>query len=390
MRSRLAEIARLPVEGASMTRFRSRWENGFFSTGGLFSGIFIWENNLMPEKEVNPLLLEEIRKKIKELSALREIGKEISSSLSLDQVLNTIIDRGLELLNARSGSIMLLDSVTKELSIAVSRELTPAALQENKNKTEKDIAEPHYTHSSLTAPLKIKDKVIGVIIINDNKGPGYTSRHLDILKELADQAAIAIDNARTHEELQRVAINTVKALAMSIDQKDHYTHFHSEKVTRYAVAIAREMNLEEEIIRKIELASQVHDLGKIGIRDYILSKPGKLTPEEWEEIKSHTSRGAAILEPLEFLDGIIDLVRQHHERSDGKGYPNGLKEKDILIGARIMAVADSFDAMTSDRPYRPAMSRPEAIGEIKNCSGTIYDPGVVEAFLRAIEKGAIK
>ena len=326
-------------------------------------------------------MLEKIRKKIKELSALREIGKEITSSLSLEWVLNTIIDRALELLHARKGSIMLLNDETKELAIAVARGLAEEP---------QDIAEPHYTHSSLSAPLRIKDKLIGVIIINDNKGEGYTSRHMDILKELADQAAIAIDNARAHEDLQKVAINTVKALAVSIDQKDHYTHSHSENVTRYAVAIAREMKLEEEVIHKIELAAQVHDLGKIGIRDYILSKPGKLTPEEWEEIKTHTVRGAEILKPLEFLDGIVEMVRQHHERSDGKGYPNGLKEKDTLIGARIMGVADSFDAMTSDRPYRPAMSREVAIKEIKHYSGTLYDPRVVEAFLRAVEKGAIK
>jgi putative nucleotidyltransferase with HDIG domain len=334
-------------------------------------------------------LLEEIRKKIKELSALREIGKEISSSLSLEKVLNTIIDRALDLLNAQGGFIMLLDHEGKELSIAVARGLSEEAVKQIRIKPEEHISEPHYTHSSLSAPLKIKDRVIGVININGHKGKGYTPRYLEILKELADQAAIAIDNARVHEELQKVALNTIKALAVTLDQKDHYTHSHSQKVTCYAMAIAREMNLEEEIIRKIELASQVHDLGKIGIRDYILSKPGKLTAEEWEEIKTHTVKGAEILKSLEFLDGVIGLVRQHHERSDGKGYPDGLQEKDILLGARIMAVADSFDAMTSDRPYRPAMTRQEAVAEIRRGSGTIYDPAVVAAFLKALDKKVI-
>lgn len=342
------------------------------------------------EKKVNPFLLEEIKKKAKELAALREIGKEITSSLELPHVLNTIMDRALELLNSNKGCIMLLDSKARELKVTVLRGLSEKDLGRIKREMGENIYQSYFSRSFLSTPLKIKDSIIGIInITNGNKGRGFTRRHLDILKELADQAAIAIDNARTHEELKKVVLNTIKAFAVSIDKRDHYTSRHSENVARYAVAIAREMNLPEKEIEKIEHAAQLHDIGKIGVSDYVLSKPGKLTPEEWEDIKSHTIKGAEILRPLEIMDGIVDLVKQHHERPNGGGYPEGLKQDDILLGARIMAVADSFDAMTSDRPYRHAMSREQAINEIKRCSGVMYDPEVVEAFLRAAEKKSI-
>lgn len=342
------------------------------------------------EKQVNPLLLEEIKNKAKELAALREIGKEISASLKLNEVLATIIDYALELLNAEKGFIILFDPDTKELTVGVARGFSEEETKKLKIQTIDNISQSYFTRSLLIAPLKIKDITIGAISINNgNKGRAFTSRHLETLKEFADQAAIAIDNASTHEELRNVVLNTIKSLAVSLEQRDHYTSRHSENVTRYAIAIASEMNLPEEEIQKIEHAAQLHDIGKIGISDYILSKPGKLTPEEWGEIKKHTIKGAEILKPLEFLNGIVEVVKQHHERADGKGYPEGLKGKEIKMGARIMAVADSFDAMTSERPYRPAMRREQAIDEIKRCAGIMYDPEVVQAFLRAVEKKAI-
>ncbi len=358
--------------------------------GGKQYSSSISEDRWRMEKQVNPILLEEIKKKIKELAALREIGKEISASLDLNQVLNTIMECALELLNAKKGCIILIDPAAKELKVAVIRGLSEEESRKLTAQTIDDISRPQVMRSFLCTPLKIKNTIIGVININNgNKGTGFTKRHLEILNELADQAAIAIDNARAHKELQEVALETIKSLALTIDQRDHYTSRHSENVARYATAIAREMNLPEEEIKKIGQAAHLHDIGKIGIRDYILSKPGKLSPEEWEEIKTHCSKGADILKPLEFLNGIIDFVRQHHERPDGKGYPGGLKGEDITMGARIMAVADSFDAMTSDRPYRPAMSPQKAADEIKSLSGIMYDPQVVKAFVLAIEKKAI-
>ena len=195
------------------------------------------------------------------------------------------------------------------------------------------------------------------------------------------------DLSNLYEELQATYLRTVKALAQAIDARDHYTHSHSVNVTRYAVIIAQEMNLSAEEVDEIRQACGLHDLGKIGIHDYVLTKPGKLTAQEWEEVRLHSLKGAEILEPLTFLKGAIKLIQQHHERYDGKGYPYGIKGETINLGARIMAVADAFDAMISERPYREKpLTKQEAIEEIKENSGTQFDPQVVQTFFEITDK----
>jgi putative two-component system response regulator len=191
-------------------------------------------------------------------------------------------------------------------------------------------------------------------------------------------------------KIQNVYIETIKTLVRAIDAKDGYIHSHSENIIKYAVAIAKEMGLSRNQIWKIEQAAVLHDIGKIGIHDYVLGKTGKLSEKEWKEVKQHSLIGAGILEPLEFLDGVVPIVKHHHERFNGSGYPGGLKGKDIDIGARILAVVDSYDNMISERPYRGKLSKEEAINELKNNSGTQFDPEIVEIFLRVIEKNNSK
>jgi putative nucleotidyltransferase with HDIG domain len=188
---------------------------------------------------------------------------------------------------------------------------------------------------------------------------------------------------RLYESLRSTYLRTIRALAQAIDARDHYTHSHSENVSRYAVKIAQAMQLPLQDIETIRQACELHDIGKIGINDQILSKEASLTTEEKDQIKLHSLKGAQILEPLSFLGGVIDLVRQHHEHYDGSGYPNGHKEEGILLGARIIHLADAYDAMISARAYRKVpLTKEEAIAEIKNNSGTQFDPKVVEAFLK--------
>ncbi|MDD5006076.1 MAG: HD domain-containing protein [Candidatus Omnitrophica bacterium] len=190
-----------------------------------------------------------------------------------------------------------------------------------------------------------------------------------------------------YEDLRDTYMRTIKALAQAIDARDHYTHSHSENVTKYADIMAVEMGLDTQKIEEITDACQLHDLGKIGVHDYILTKAGKLTPEEFEEVKLHALKGAQILEPLTFLEGVIRIVKQHHERYDGQGYPTGLKGEQIDLGARIMAVADTYDAMTSARPYRTTpLAKEEAVAEIKKCSGAQFDPKVVAVFLKVVNR----
>jgi len=192
---------------------------------------------------------------------------------------------------------------------------------------------------------------------------------------------------RLYEDLRSTYMRTIKVLAEAIDARDHYTHSHSENVARIAKAIAHEMRLSAKDMEMLEEASELHDLGKIGIEDSILTKPSGLTPAEWEQIKRHPLIGAQILEPLTFLNTVIDMVRQHHEHYDGTGYPEGRKGEDILLGARILHLADAYESMRSARSYRKIpFSREEAVMEIRNNSGTQFDPKVVEAFLRAVDR----
>jgi len=192
---------------------------------------------------------------------------------------------------------------------------------------------------------------------------------------------------RLYEDLRSTYMRTIKVLAQAIDARDHYTHSHSENVAKYAAVIATEMGISAREIEIIHQACELHDLGKIGIEDSILIKPSGLTAQEWEQIKKHPAIGAQILEPLTFLHGVIDLVRQHHEHFDGTGYPEGRKGEDILLGARIIHLADAYEAMVSARSYRKIpLTKEAAKEEIKKNSGTQFDPKVVEVFLKVADK----
>ncbi|MFH1622719.1 MAG: HD domain-containing phosphohydrolase [Candidatus Omnitrophota bacterium] len=220
---------------------------------------------------------------------------------------------------------------------------------------------------------------------------GLEERNISLQKQnimLAKRIEESTKNlTQLYEDLRETYMRTIKALAQAIDARDHYTHSHSENVTRYAQMIAHEFKVDTQKIGEILDACQLHDLGKIGVHDYILVKPGKLTSDEFEEVKLHALKGAQILEPLTFLEGVIDIVKQHHERYDGTGYPYGLKGEQIDIGARIMSVADTYDAMTSARPYRTTpLSKEDAIDEIAKASGTQFDPKVVDVFLKIVNR----
>ena len=185
---------------------------------------------------------------------------------------------------------------------------------------------------------------------------------------------------------RRNIMRTINALVSAIDFKDHLTRSHSDSVANYAVAIAAALGMNESQQKQLKEACHVHDLGKIGVHDSILTKPGKLTEKEFKEIKSHSLAGAVILKPFHFLKRIVRVVREHHERFDGTGYPDGLKGEDISLEARIMAVADSFDAMTSERPYRLAMDIDYAIGELERNKGTQFDPRIVDVFVKLLKE----
>jgi HD-GYP domain-containing protein (c-di-GMP phosphodiesterase class II) len=206
----------------------------------------------------------------------------------------------------------------------------------------------------------------------------------DDLEQFVDELKKAAEENRT------LFLSSIQMLAGAVDEKDPYTRGHSDRVTRYSVLIATEMGLKEEDIEKIRVSAQLHDVGKIGIEDRILKKPGALTPEEFEIMKTHTSKGAAILRPVEALRDMLPGIELHHESLDGRGYPHGLKGEQIPLMPRIIMVADTFDAMTTNRPYQAAMDPEYVIRIINSLAATKFDPTVVAAMTKVFETGKLR
>ncbi len=243
------------------------------------------------------------------------------------------------------------------------------------------------SQSFMAIPLISRSKVIGVLVADreDHAHP-ISAADRDLLLTFSNQIAIAIENAQLYEDLQSSYISSVQSLAHALEAKDPYTRGHSERVTAYALQIAEEMGLGEEMKESLQCAGLLHDIGKIGIEEVILRKKGALEAEEYEIMKRHPLIGAHILSPISLLGKDLLLIRHHHEAFDGSGYPEGLRAEAIPLGARVLQVADSYDAMTSDRPYRARLSSEQAKAELSAKKGKQFDPPFVEAFLAVLEE----
>jgi len=189
-----------------------------------------------------------------------------------------------------------------------------------------------------------------------------------------------------YTKMRKVYLDTIRALAAAIDAKDPYTKGHSERVSEMSVVLAQELNLSDNDIENIEYTALLHDIGKIGIDDSILGKKGSLTDQEFDKIKEHTIMGANIIQPVDFLKNSYRAIYHHHEKYNGKGYPDGIKSEDIPILARIIAVADAYDAMSSDRPYRKKLSKDKILKELKDQSGKQFDPEIVKALISVLDR----
>jgi putative nucleotidyltransferase with HDIG domain len=205
-----------------------------------------------------------------------------------------------------------------------------------------------------------------------------------------DLERFVADLKKAAEENRTLFLSSIQMLAGAVDEKDPYTRGHSDRVTRYSMLIAAELGLRQEEVEKIRISAQLHDVGKIGIEDRILKKPGALTPEEFEIMKTHTTKGAAILRPVEMLRDMLPGIELHHESLDGRGYPFGLKGDQIPLMPRIVMVADTFDAMTTNRPYQAAMDPEYVIRIINSLAGTKFDPNVVKAMTKVFESGKLR
>lgn len=234
----------------------------------------------------------------------------------------------------------------------------------------------------VAAPLTIQGAAVGFICVGRSRGAAaFTFADGELLAAFSAQTATLLENACFGRQLEQSLQDTVASLVVTLEARDKYTEGHSLRVARYATGIAETLALTPGLCDQVGTASLLHDLGKVGVRDSILDKPGGLTPEEWAVMRQHPVVGSRILAPLVFLAEEARSVRHHHERFDGAGYPDGLAGEAIPLPARIIAVADSFDAMSTARPYRPALPMAEALAEIDRAAGTQLDPRIVSAFL---------
>ena len=355
----------------------------------------------------NAIMWQDLHRKVLELNTLHEIAKNIGTVLDINKLLELILDLTAKVFgDVKTSSIILYDETTQLLNVKLykgeksSKDIKPIKSGEGIAGKVFQRGEPiiindmHTTEnndsidngsSSICVPLKVKEKCLGVLSITDKlSGEPFDKSDLDMMVTLASQIAVSLNNAKLYEDLEASYLSAVRALANSIDAKDTYTMGHSERVAKYSVEIGKKMNMSDEEIKNLYIGALLHDIGKIGISEAIINKPDKLTDAEFQEIKTHPSRGAMIIEPAKFLKEKVPLIKYHHERYDGKGYPEGLKGEEIPLMARIICCADSFDAMTSKRAYRDTMPLDFARKEIIRCSETQFDPKIVNAFLEVL------
>lgn len=241
---------------------------------------------------------------------------------------------------------------------------------------------------TFVSPLKTRDSLLGVIqLCNKFNGSEYTNEDIEFLNILSSQLAFVIQNTELFNNLEKAYLDTLSALTNAIDAKDSYTRGHSDRVTDLSVKLAKEAGVNHIDIERIRLGGMLHDIGKIGIPELILNKPGRLDNNEFEVIKSHPVLGVSILGNVEFLQNVVPIIKHHHERYDGKGYPDKLKGNDIPYLARIVSIADTFDAMTTNRPYRKGLSVEESLSEIERCKETQFDPELADLFINMVRRG---
>jgi putative nucleotidyltransferase with HDIG domain len=346
------------------------------------------------------------------LSVILDITRQLMSVTDLDALLLAMAEATAGLLAADRATIFVVDRErnelwsrvalgTDEIRIPVGRGIAgtvaqtgevinlPDAYEDPRFNPEPDKISGYHTKSLLTFPMKGNEgRVIGVFqVVNKHGGGSFTSTDEDTLASLGASAAVAVENAMLIAEQKRLWLSLIETLAVTIDARDQQTAGHSQRVTQYAAVIARAMGLRGKNLEKIQAAALLHDYGKIGVRDQFLQKPGKLDDAEFAYMKAHAEMTGEFLQKLKFPHDMRDvplIAAQHHERMDGKGYPNGLHADAIHLGARIVAAADVFDALTAPRYYKPAYDLDRTIEIMDGMSGDHLDPKVMEAVHRSL------
>ncbi|MFQ5964483.1 MAG: HD domain-containing phosphohydrolase [Candidatus Scalinduaceae bacterium] len=349
----------------------------------------------------------ELVQRINELDTINEISKAITSVLDTNELLNLCLGKINEKLKVKQSSIMLLDEEKKELIVKayqgdrcnlvigktrkigegiagrVAKERKPILVKNiiDDNRLRGSEKPDYVTKSFVSAPLISGKRLLGVINITDKiSRESFSETDVNLLCIMAGQVSIALENMRLYKTIEENCFNTVRSLANLLEARDSFTNGHSQRVSEYALSIADMIGVSPKEKDILHHAAQLHDIGKIGISERILNKPDKLSKSEFDVIKSHPIIGEKIIEPLDFLKEASHYIRGHHESFDGSGYPDKLGGKDIPLLTKIMTVADAFDAMTSERTYRPSKKINEAISELNRVSGKQLDPVLVDAF----------
>ncbi len=356
---------------------------------------------------------ETLTKKVLELATLYEMSRSLGSTLELDTLLDSVLDSALRIFDVEIGYVTMLDRDTGVLEVRawkgtdlsradsaivrnsmsewVVREGRPLIFnpQSGEDDAESEGRGDSFSGAlaALCVPLPSSEGTVGAITVGSrNADQRFTSDDVRLLATIANHVTIAVGNIALFSSVQEAYLATVRALAAAVDAKDPYTRGHSDGVAAYALRIGDALMFSPEQMIALEMAAYLHDIGKIGISEDILLKPGKLTDAEMSQMRHHPLIGANILKPVAFPWPIAPIVRHHHEHFDGAGYPAGLKTEEIPILARVLTVADSFEAMVADRPYRRGRSQQEAMLELRRCSGTQFDPRIVDAFINVLEQ----
>jgi putative nucleotidyltransferase with HDIG domain len=361
------------------------------------------------ETEIDDLSSEVVRV-YDELSIIYSLSNKLGSEMDVDTICRRVLEEAERILSVHNLSIMLLDAISNELYTRMStgrdRETAYSfrcsagtgfiehICRQGEPVTVCDIAAdgrfslPFPATSVLCVPLLSDKRMIGMLLACDKlSGEEFWSQELKLMGVFAAEVASAIKKAQLYEEINEIFINTVQALASAIDAKDPYTYGHSRRVARLSAAICEELGMLRKDIRQVVLAAILHDIGKIGTPERILQKPGHLEPAELEKIKEHPARGAQILSNIREFNNIIKWIRHHHEWYDGKGYPDHMSAENIPLEARVITIADAFDAMTSDRPYRKGMPANEALRIMNEFAGSQFDPRILTLFKQVYDSG---
>lgn len=394
----------------------SRRQNGIMSQHDKSTTKYL---NLKQELTRALAELEVARLKIEDLKGLLNISSLLNANIDSHRLLETIVAEAKNVIEAEGVALLRFDEKSQTLSYEavmtdkgmrpdsnvamkfgegiagwVAQHQTPVyaadAAQDDRfiNVTELDMGIK--VRSVLAVPLISHKKLLGVLkAVNPSLRRFIAKESLELFTFFANQAAAAIDNAKLFSSFKELFVSTVRSLSQALETKDEYTGGHAHRVALFSIILAKEMKLSPKEVENVELSALLHDIGKIGVPEDILTKPAKVTDEEFKEIKKHPVHGFKILEPMEQLDKVLPGIKHHHERWDGKGYPDGLKGEKIPLAARIVCVADAFDAMTSTRPYRKALPDREGLKRLKENAGTQFDPAVVEALIKAYDKGLL-